>query len=683
MNKKKIHRTEKSREMKQTIRIGIMVVLVVFFLVSAFLNYYNTYLEGILYAERLNQMKEVTGQLFAGLEDVVNGWWEDTDRYCNFVEKEKPATAELLTAFLEEQASLNELDEKQADIIAVDNRGIYYSQNGRQGALAEMTYLLDAPERVCFISNAVTKNETKIYFLKKLKDPISIENAEKTIRLMYYGFACNMEELNPYFACESYGGINTVYVLDKNGEKLFAGKDEELLSGYNLFSVLGKMDYLHGSSLDEAREELSRNGVAYSNAMLNDTEYYYSIYQMKDAEWILLFLIPSDYVAVNTVQMMNTTIRVIMIFAVSLLVFCVMLVYWILRRRQKQEITVEREMNQRLELMNQKLETAVEKAESASKAKTDFLANMSHDIRTPMNAIVGITNLMEHEEGSSDKMHGYIEKVQLSSRHLLGLINDILDMSRIESKEVQLNVEKFNLMEQINQVDSIIRAQANEQHQKFHIHADEIIHEYLVGDGVRLRQILLNLLSNAVKYTPEGGEITLDFMEEACSLPDHARFICRVSDNGYGMSPEFVEHIFEPFTRAESSVTNKVQGTGLGMAITKNIVDLMGGEIHVESEPGKGSCFEVRLMFPVDEETPVSYDTGDLHQCTDESDFTLRGMRFLCAEDNTLNAEILKEILNMYEAECTIYSNGEEIVKAFEQVKAGDCDAILMDIRCR
>ena len=200
---------------------------------------------------------------------------------------------------------------------------------------------------------------------------------------------------------------------------------------------------------------------------------------------------------------------------------------------------------------------------------------------------------------------------------------------------------------------------------------------------MRLRQILLNLLSNAVKYTPEGGEITLDFMEEACSLPDHARFICRVSDNGYGMSPEFVEHIFEPFTRAESSVTNKVQGTGLGMAITKNIVDLMGGEIHVESEPGKGSCFEVRLMFPVDEETPVSYDTGDLHQCTDESDFTLRGMRFLCAEDNTLNAEILKEILNMYEAECTIYSNGEEIVKAFEQVKAGDCDAILMDIRCR
>lgn len=178
--------------------------------------------------------------------------------------------------------------------------------------------------------------------------------------------------------------------------------------------------------------------------------------------------------------------------------------------------------------------------ESASQAKTDFLANMSHDIRTPMNAIVGITSLMEHESGVSDKLHDYIEKVQLSSRHLLGLINDILDMSRIESKEVELNKEHVSFAEQIGQIDSIIRSQTNEHKQKFHIRVNEVVHEYLICDGVRLRQIFLNLLSNAVKYTPDGGDIVLDLAEVPCDVSGYVKFIYTVTYNGNGMTQEFV-----------------------------------------------------------------------------------------------------------------------------------------------
>ena len=800
MNKTKLQRAKKNKEVQQMIRIGAIVVLIVLIVVSVFLKYYNSYMGEMLYAERLNQMQEVTGQLFAGLEDVVQGQWDNAEIYCNYVERAQPENLEQLLTFMGKQADLNELGEKQSDLIAIDDRGIAYNQNGRQGALNEMQYLLDEPERVSFISKAMTKDETKMYFLQKLAEPVSMQDGEKTVNLIYYGLACNMKELNPYFVCKAYDGNNTVYVLDESGQRLFAGANEELLSGYNLFSVLGKMEYLHGSSLEEAQKELKQNGVAYSNAVLNGKEYYYSLYQVQETEWILLFLVSSDHVAVNTVQMINTTVHLIMVFAILLLLFCVGIIYMMLRKRQKMEIAAERNMNQKLELLNQRLEDAVEKAEEASKAKTEFLANMSHDIRTPMNAIVGITSLMEHENGISDKLHDYIEKVQMSSRHLLGLINDILDMSRIESKEVTLNIEDVSLAEQIGQIDSIIRAQTNERHQHFHIHVNEIVHEYLICDGIRLRQILLNLLSNAVKYTPEGGDITLDFVETACDVPDHARFLCRVSDNGYGMAPEFMEHIFEAFTRAENSVTNKVQGTGLGMAITKNIVDMMGGEIHVESELGKGSCFEVVLTLPVNNEVVsesaaerilliseeprlvrnitasmseasteiysvstveeaagwlrqetadvillagslyeeqlrekvsmlrnaaqntvfifcVDYVCGDqetdrLAECgvdgmvarpffrsnfeaavnaaelnfstdrkEEETASVLRGMCFLCAEDNELNAEILKEILKMYEADCTIYSNGAEIVKAFQDVKPGEYDAVLMDIQ--
>ena len=295
---------------------------------------------------------------------------------------------------------------------------------------------------------------------------------------------------------------------------------------------------------------------------------------------------------------------------VTVLIFMLLLIAFLRKSRvaetkAKRAVNESLELNKKLQESHQELEEALLEAENANLAKTTFLSNMSHDIRTPMNAIVGITNLMEHEDGLSDKMQSYIQKVQFSSRHLLGLINDILDMSRIESNEVKLNVEHVSLAEQIGQIDTIIRTQANERRQTFRIDAHELVHEYLVCDGVRFRQVLLNLLSNAVKYTLDEGTITLDLSEVPCEVPNHARFICTVTDNGYGMTPEFIRHIFEPFTRAENSVTNKVQGIGLGMAITKNIVDMMGGEIHVDSEVGKGSCFKVTLILRID--APKAY----------------------------------------------------------------------------
>ena len=324
------------------------------------------------------------------------------------------------------------------------------------------------------------------------------------------------------------------------------------------------------------------------------------------------------------------------------------------------------------------VEAALEVAEKASKAKTDFLSNMSHDIRTPMNAIIGITTLMKNELHQPEKLAEHLGKLETSGRLLLGIINDILDMSRIESGKTTLNIEKTNLPQQVSQLDSIIRQQASQRRQTFTVE-NHVQHENVLADPNRLNQVLMNTLSNAVKYTPQGGHIRLD-VEELTHTEHYAKYRFVVQDDGIGMSAVYQKTLFEPFTREEKSGTNRVQGTGLGMAITKSIVDLMGGTIHVESAPGKGTRFEVVLELPIDTESDHAQKVQALPEETEETS-PLSGMKFLCAEDNAINAEILQMLLETKGASCTICSNGQEIVDAFASVKPGDYDMILMDVQ--
>ena len=339
-----------------------------------------------------------------------------------------------------------------------------------------------------------------------------------------------------------------------------------------------------------------------------------------------------------------------------------------------------------MEVVNQKLKKAknvateaLQTAENANKAKTDFLSNMSHDIRTPMNAIIGMTSLIRHDAGNKAKVIEYADKIDISSQHLLGIINDVLDMSKIEAGKTVFKYSDFSILDLMQELDTIFHTQIYEKQQTLTIIKENIQHEWVNGDQVHLMQIFSNLLSNAVKYTQEGGEI--QFFVEECETKSsvYAKYRFLVSDNGMGMSADFKDTIFDAFTRAESSLTNKIQGTGLGMAITKNLVEAMGGTIDVDSELGQGSCFEVLMDLKIAEDRTVALAAQEE---TDEQDGNiLQGMKFLCAEDNELNAEILTELLKIEGAECTICENGEEILKAFEQSAPGDYDMILMDVQ--
>ena len=664
----------------------IVAVILTLFIMS------QTYIQNLVYHERLNQMEEVTHQMFRSLEDVIDNHWDDVDVQCNYLAYMPMETTDDLFSYLEKLSELSNYKEKQIELIAVDSAGHYYTEHGRMGLLRGMSYLESAPERVSYVSNSLTEDDSRMVFLKQLPTPITLQSGEKEITLRYFGISQCMTQLNDYFRCDAYENNNSVYVLDNNGFKLFNANETELLKGHNVYTVLSQMSYLHGSSFAEAKERLTRTGSCYSNAVLDGTEYFYALKQMKNAQWTLAFLVPAEYVAVNTQKLVNIVMVIIIVIALAFSVVTVFVGWFLLRQKQQQELQAEKEANLRLEQYNIQLTQAndelrraqdiaaeaLQSAERASKAKTDFLSNMSHDIRTPMNAIVGLTALMENELDEPEKLADHLGKLKSSGQLLLDIINNILDMSRIESGKTTLTIEPMDLSHQLDQLNTMIFSQANVKKQTFTV-STHIQHKNLLADPTRLNQVLMNILSNAVKYTPQGGHIRFE-AEELPRNDHYAKYRFIVQDDGIGMSAAYQKTLFDPFTREEKSGTNKVQGTGLGMAITKSIVDLMGGTIRVESATGKGTRFEVVLEFPIDAEADKVQTAPALPEEA-EAVSPLSGMNFLCAEDNAINAEILELLLETKGARCTICSNGQEIVDAFASVKPGEYDMILMDVQ--
>ena len=658
---------------------GIAMFLAFFFL-------YHSYIQDIIYEERLNQMEEITRQMFQNLEDVIDSNWDRVTEECNYLRDANVQTTDELCRHMKKKYELSAYADHKIMLVAVDSQGRYYTEDGYIGLFRDLDYFEDKPEQISFVFDSMTDNQSEMVFLQRLPEAIELQNGEEKTTISYFGISQDMEQLNPYFSCDAYNGNNSVYVLDDNGFKLFNSNQVELIKGHNVFSVLQNMKYLHNSSFDKTKAELEKKGCSYSNAILDGTEYFYALKRLENAEWTLIFLVPAEYVATNTLRLVNFVMVFIVIFTVIAAV-CVMLgISFVMRRNQQEAIRVERENNARLETVNTELrqakqaaEEAFQVAQEANRSKSSFLANMSHDIRTPMNAITGITSLLEYDAENEEKVREYAKKIDVSAQHLLGIINDVLDMSKIEAGKTVFKYSDFSILELMQEIQMMFRPQAEGKHQMMVMNHDNIEHEWVNGDKVHMMQIFSNLLSNAVKYTQEGGKIQFLVEEYETKSRAYAKYRFVVSDNGMGMSADFKDTIFDAFTRAESSLTNKIQGTGLGMAITRNLVEAMGGTIDVESELGQGSCFEVFMDLKIAEDRSVALAAQE--ETDEQDDNILQGMRFLCAEDNELNAEILTELLKIEGAECTICENGEEILKAFEQSAPGDYDMILMDVQ--
>ena len=329
----------------------------------------------------------------------------------------------------------------------------------------------------------------------------------------------------------------------------------------------------------------------------------------------------------------------------------------------------------------QALLTAYESAKTANEAKTNFLARMSHDIRTPMNAIVGMTAIAQANAGDTEKIQDCLHKISISSEHLLELLNEVLDMSRIETGKISLAKESFHLQELIQSIGTIIGHEIEEKGHRLTICTDEVIHRDVQGDTGRIRQILLNLITNAVKYTPDGGCIGLAAKEKVSDIAGYGKFEFIVEDNGIGMDEKFLEHVYDPFERADDERVKNIQGTGLGMSIVKGLVSMMQGDVQVRSVPGKGTRFTVTLYLKLENREEISEKKKTDRPVTNLLDSNpLAGIRILLVEDNELNQEIARELLEMAGAVVELANNGREAVDMVQE-HPDRYGTILMDIR--
>ena len=578
---------------------------------------------------------------------------------------------------------------------------IFLQENGKAITTDGTKLRVDMPSKLLLdLRNGYNIGKlVSLDYNQKKKDGylVAIPCQEYTIKGETYtaiGTLYDHSKLDSMLSVKSYNGNAYLFMLDNDGNITYTNqKEDKFFRNYFLLKHLKGDQAITEEEADSLQKKL--DGREQGVELLGSDKPYYLGYCPIENNNTMLICIVEKSVVDNVLKDYQKTIGfTTLLMAGFILLLFAGLFYSISRRRladqkaeyEKRNNEIQIQALREMQVANKKLKKAkdiateaLQIAENANKAKTDFLSNMSHDIRTPMNAIIGMTSLIRHDAGNKDKVIEYADKIDISSQHLLGIINDVLDMSKIEAGKTVFKYTDFSMPDLIEELNTIFQPQIAERNQTLMVIKENIRHEWVNGDQVHLMQIFSNLLSNAVKYTQEGGKI--QFLVEECETNSsvYAKYRFLVSDNGMGMSADFKETIFDPFTRAEGSVTNKIQGTGLGMAITRNLVEAMGGTIDVESELGQGSCFEVLIDLRIAEDRSVSSTVQE--EKNEQNDNIFQGMRFLCAEDNELNAEILTELLKIEGAECTICENGEEILKTFEKSAPGDYDMILMDVQ--
>ena len=578
---------------------------------------------------------------------------------------------------------------------------IFLQENGKAITTDGTKLRVDMPSKLLLdLRNGYNIGKlVSLDYNQKKKDGylVAIPCQEYTIKGETYtaiGTLYDHSKLDSMLSVKSYNGNAYLFMLDNDGNITYTNqKEDKFFRNYFLLKHLKGDQAITEEEADSLQKKLDgrEQGV---ELLGSDKPYYLGYCPIENNNTMLICIVEKSVVDNVLRDYQKTIVFETILMAGFILLLFAGLFYSISRRNladqkakyekrnnelQKQAMKEMEESNKKLKKAKDIATEALQTAENANKAKTDFLSNMSHDIRTPMNAIIGMTSLIRHDAGNKDKVIEYADKIDISSQHLLGIINDVLDMSKIEAGKTVFKYTDFSMPDLIEELNTIFQPQIAERNQTLMVIKENIRHEWVNGDQVHLMQIFSNLLSNAVKYTQEGGKI--QFLVEECETKSsvYAKYRFLVSDNGMGMSADFKETIFDPFTRAEGSVTNKIQGTGLGMAITRNLVEAMGGTIDVESELGQGSCFEVLIDLRIAEDRKVVLTAQE--EIDEPDSNTLKGMRFLCAEDNELNAEILMELLKIEGAECIICENGERVLEAFEQSAPGDYDMILMDVQ--
>ena len=682
--------TEQSKTKRKKMIVPLFFLILIFLnliFVKLLLNRMNSYI-----AENgKSSMGAVVEQIQQTYDLQVNGYYSRLHMLEDFLTQEGVRSIEL-----DRNKKFFEAWQKESESTL-----IFLQENGKAITTDGTKLRVDMPSKLLLdLRNGYNIGKlVSLDYNQKKKDGylVAIPCQEYTINGETYtaiGTLYDHSKLDSMLSVKSYNGNAYLFMLDNDGNITYTNqKEDKFFRNYFLLKHLKGDQAITEEEADSLQKKLDgrEQGV---ELVESDKPYYLGYCPIENNNTMLICIVEKSVVDNVLRDYQKTIVFETILMAGFILLLFAGLFYSISRRSlaeqkaeyEKRNNEIQTQAMKEMEESNKKLKKAkditteaLQTAENANKAKTDFLSNMSHDIRTPMNAIIGMTSLIRHDAGNKAKVIEYADKIDISSQHLLGIINDVLDMSKIEAGKTVFKYTDFSILDFITELNTIFHSQIDEKNQTLTIIKENIRHEWVNGDQVHLMQIFSNLVSNAVKYTQEGGKI--QFLVEECETKSsvYAKYRFLVSDNGMGMSADFKDTIFDAFTRAESSMTNKIQGTGLGMAITKNLVEAMGGTIDVESELGQGSCFEVLIDLRIAEDRFVS--SAEQAEKDEPAGNVLKGMRFLCAEDNELNAEILMELLKIEGAECTICENGKRVLEAFEQSAPGDYDMILMDVQ--
>ena len=542
----------------------------------------------------------------------------------------------------------------------VDENGNYYSSDGVSGKLDDFSnYLKTSPDRVEYLATLPHLDPRKTYMIyrSRFDEVIRLHTDFGDKVIVFFAYAQDLTEFK-----NSIGGMfedaSNIFIFDSDGALLYEEYGMQmLLEGHNIYRKLAHCRMPFGETPKEIGKKVrdSKNVVVAIKA--EGENYYFCAAPLGIADWTLSLLIPPQQMN----EIMTGGIWALIFYSLAILLVIggalVLITYSSRMKNQEERLEESRQM--------------VAAIEETSRAKTVFLSNMSHDIRTPINGIMGVSAIARNSVENPEKVSECLDKIDSASSHLLSLINDVLDMSRIESGKTHISVEAADITEICESCGSIIKGQIAERDLRFTTEFD-VSHPKVFADEVHLRRILINILGNSVKFTRDGGGILFRCKETACT---DEQITCRfeIKDTGIGMSKKFLSQIFEAFSQEENRERTKYKGTGLGMAITKQLVELMDGTIEVESEVNKGSQFYVTLSF--------KRDLEERAQAIEEAvDADIKGVRILLVEDNDLNMEIAESLLEASGAIVDKAWDGLEAIDRFTSKDIDSYDVILMDV---
>lgn len=630
----------------------VLTMAVVVFLLL-FIRQYGT-LGDTIEKERITYVSEIKNQLVENIVTEKNIQMSMANLYCQIIKRSEVKQFSELKDLLY-GAWISEDD----TIFLLGTDGTVYDLDGGRKNLSDNTLIRKLLVNKESVFSYVQVNNVDEYWF--YGEPLE----EITLGSTAIGAIISAREVHNFSARMATSILNnegSTYVASKNGNVLVHPNQENDI-GYNLFRSLLNLG-AEEELVDQIGHDFKqgREGQAFLSYGENRWLVSYSSDIFDD--WVVVVFMPMTITAADTYQMLNRTMTIVIFLISSILALLALLINQFYQKERARERAVQQE---RL-----KLEIANKTAES----KNQFLAKMSHDIRTPLNAIMGLLKMTEGVVKGQTQAENYLGKIRQSAEYLLSILNEILDMSKIESGKMQIDSSPFLLQELLSSIEAINMTQAAAKNLDFHIEVKGKPDTWYKGDQLRLNQVLMNLISNAIKFTDSGGSVRVSLnVRPAEGNRDSLEFV--VEDTGIGMSEEYLDHIFQPFEQESASVALNYAGSGLGLSIVKNLVDLMHGEIHVSSAKGQGSRFEVSLCLPRTE-PPTKIMEAQKYI----PDISLEGRKLLLVEDNELNAMIASELI---EGQCgmqvDIAPNGEVALERFTASDAKEYAAILMDIR--